>query len=140
MSLAGSLMRRERPPTLPLPHPGPPHPRAGARRPERRALALAGALRPRDAPPPPPPPPRGGPVLGVGHRRHYAGEDVGPCRCQAEVEAREARVVDVEEARERRVVRAAAGEDVGLGEELEGAYGAENRAEEDHGPEERDCD
>src|SRR4028119_1026739 len=91
-------------------------------------MSLAGSLMRRVRPPTLDLPPPGEPYLGVGHRRHYAGEDVGPCRCQAEVEAREARVVDVEEARERRVVRAAAGEDVGLGEELEGAYGAGERA------------
>src|SRR4028119_1706424 len=100
-------------------------------------MSLAGSLMRRERPPTLHLPPAGEPYLGVGHRRHYAGEDVRSRRGEAEVEAGEARVVYVEEARERRVVRAAAGEDVGLGEELEGPYGAENRAEEDDRPEQR---
>src|ERR687894_1420198 len=103
-------------------------------------MSFAGSPMRRERPIPIHLPPPGQPDLGVRHRRHYPGEDVRPRGGEPEVEAGEARVVDVEEARERSVVRAAAGEDVRLGEELEGAYGAEDRAEEDDGPEQRDGD
>src|ERR671917_2766243 len=103
-------------------------------------MSLAGSLIRRERPPTLDLPPPGEPDLGVGHRRHYGGEDVRPGRGEPEVEAGEARVVDVEKARQRRVVGAAAGEYVWLGKELEGPYGAEDRAEEDDGPGQRDCD
>src|ERR687893_2743974 len=103
-------------------------------------MSLAGSLIRRERPPTLDLPPPGEPDLGVGHRRHYGGEDVRPGRGEPEVEAGEARVVDVEKARQRRVFGAAAGEYVWLGKELEGPYGAEDRAEEDDGPEQRDRD
>src|SRR5918997_2313382 len=75
--------------------------------------------------------------LRVGHDGDDRGYHVGARGGQSEVEGAEGRLVEVVEARERRVVRAAAGQDVRLGEELEGAYGAEDRAEEDDRPEQR---
>src|SRR5688572_23195566 len=64
--------------------------------------------------------------LRVGHDGDDRGYHVGARGGQAEVEARE-----------RRVVRAAARQDVRLGKELEGAYRREDRAKQDDGPKER---
>src|SRR3712207_338128 len=84
--------------------------------------------------------PAGQADLGVGHHGDDRGYHVGAGCGEAEVEGAERRFVEVVEAGERRVVRAAARQDVRLGEELERAYRREDGAEEDDGPQQRHGD